>query len=260
MVSSLSTFSMVMGLASCVLLVLVVPAFATAILAVLFGHIATRHIRSNRAELLGIGRARIGLVLGYSCIVMAGCLFPQMDQGRLMIKGILASDRSAPVEDLGAFSDGVLGTYERKIFGDREPTGGNGPVASDLASSFRRALKAVLAEVLELENRKGLAWDPSGVSCNCYVNQGIVFMVREPDLAGFNDAALEMLNQVAWRVASKTVSESGEFEVGYPVAICIVGKRRSQTFIMGEATNVDEPLQQPIYTGPDSAEVLPLFR
>ena len=87
-----------------------------------------------------------------------------------------------------------------------------------------------------------------------------MFVVREPGLAGFNDAALEVLNRLAWGAAAETVRSSGEFEADFPIAICIMGKRRCQTFVMGQALNVDETLQEPSYVGPDSADVLTLFQ
>lgn len=260
MVSSLSTFSMVMGFASCLLLVLVVPAIVTAILAIIFGHISAAHVRANKVELLGLGRSRIGLMLGYFCLAAAAFLFPQMDRGRLLVRGMLASDRSAAVEDLAEFSDGVLGECEREVFGNRESTDGNGPVAAELAKIFRRELKSVLMDALELENGKGLSWDHSRLRCHCYRNSGVVFIVREPGLAGFNDAALDLLTKSAWRVASDEVRATGEFEADFPIAICVMGKRRCQTFVKGQAPNVDETLGEPSYIGPDSAEILPLFQ
>ena len=87
-----------------------------------------------------------------------------------------------------------------------------------------------------------------------------MYIVREPGLAGFNDAALELLTLAAWRVAAETVRNSGEFEADFPIAVCVMGKRRCQTFVMGQAANVDEPLQEPTYLGSDSAEVLALFQ
>lgn len=260
MVSSLSTFSMVMGFASCALLVLVVPAIATAILAIIFGHISAAHVRANKVELLGLGRSRIGLMLGYFCLVVAAVLFPQMDRGRLLVRGMLASDRSAPVEDVAEFSAGVLGDREREVFDSGESSDGNDPVALGLAKSFRRELKSVLTDVLELENGKGLSWDHSRLRCHCYRNSGVVFIVREPGLAGFNDSALDLLAQSAWAVASDTVLASGEFEADFPIAICVMGKRRCQTFVMGQAPNVDDTLREPDYSGPDSAKVLALFQ
>lgn len=260
MVSSLSTFSMVMGFASCLLLVLVVPAVVTAILAIIFGHISAAHVRANKVELLGLGRSRVGLMLGYICLALAAFLFPQMDHGRLLVRGMLASDRSAPVEDFAQFSDGVLGDYEREVCGNRESSHGDGPDATDMASRFVRELKSLLKDSLELEDGKGLSWDSSRLRCHCYANSGIVFIVREPKLAGFNDAALEVLAHAAWRVALETVQNSGEFEADFPVAVCVMGKRRCQTFVMGQALNVDETLQEPAYLGPDADEVLALFQ
>jgi len=224
MVSSLSTFSMVMGFASCLLLVLVVPAVVTAILAIIFGHISAAHVRANKVELLGLGRSRVGLMLGYICLALAAFLFP------------------------------------REVCGNRESSHGDGPDATDMASRFVRELKSLLKDSLELEDGKGLSWDSSRLRCHCYANSGIVFIVREPKLAGFNDAALEVLAHAAWRVALETVQNSGEFEADFPVAVCVMGKRRCQTFVMGQALNVDETLQEPAYLGPDADEVLALFQ
>ena len=260
MVSSLSTFSMLMGFASCLLLVLVVPAVVTAILAILFGHVSAAHVRANKVELLGLGRSRIGLMLGYFCLAAAAFLFPQMDHGRLLVRGMLASDRSAEVKDLAQFSDGVLGDYEREVVGDDASAGGDGPIAEDLAKSCLRELKSLLREALEIENGKGLSWDASRLSCHCYVNSGVVFIVREPTLAGFNDAALEVLIHSTWRVALETVRDAGELEADFPIAICLMGEVWCQTFVMGKTLNVDEPFQEPTYMGPDSAEVLALFK
>ena len=260
MVSSLSTFSMVMGFCSCVLLVLVVPAFVTAIFAIVFGHVSAAHVRANHVELLGLGRSRIGLILGYICLAVAAFLFPQMEHGRLLVRGMLASDRSAAVEDVAQFSDGILGDREREVVKNRESAGGDGVVAEDLATSCRRELKSLLIDALELEDGKGLSWDASRLKCHCYLNSGVVFIVREPGLAGFNDAALDMFARTAWRVASDTVQKSGEVEANFPIAICVMGKRRCQTFLMGETLNVDETPQEPTYFGPDSAEILALFQ
>ena len=260
MVSALSTFSMAMGLASCLLLFLVVPAFATAILAIIFGHVSAAHVRANKAEMLGMGRSRIGLMLGYFCLVMAVILFPQMEHGRMLIKGMMASDSSVAVEDLAEFSEGALGEREREVYRNRDPLAGDSPTSLALAKSFRRELKSILRDALELENSKGLPWDASRLRCHCYLNSGVVFIVREPGLAGFNDAALDLLNQSTWRVASDVVRNSGEFEAGFPIAICVMGKRRCQTFVMGPALNVDDSPQEPSYSGPDSVEVLALFQ
>ena len=199
-------------------------------------------------------------MLGYLCLAVAAFLFPQMDHGRLLVRGMLASDRSAAAEDVAQFSDGILGDYEREVFGNRESSDGDGPVAKDMAQSFARELKSLLKDTLELEDGKGLSWDASRLRCHCYANSGVVFVVREPNLVGFNDAALEVLAYSAWRVASETVRGSGEFEADFPIAICVMGKRRCQTFVMGKAVNVDETLQEPSYVGPDSAEVLALFQ
>ena len=259
MVSALSTFSMVMGVASVLLLLLVVPAIATALLAIIFGHVSAAHIGANKADLLGMGRARIGLMLGYCCLALAVFLLPQMEYGRMLVKGMLASDRSMAVEDIARFSDGILGEHEREVSQSRESSDGDGPETARLAKNVRREIRFLLKDVLEQENRNGLAWDSSGLSCHCYLNSGLVFIVRDPDLAGFNDAALDALSRSAWRVALKTVQDSGEIEAGFPVAICIMGKRRCQTFVMGEAINVDDSLEEPSYSGPDSAQVLALF-
>jgi len=194
------------------------------------------------------------------CLIVAAILFPQMDHGRLLVRGMLASDRSAAAEDIAKFSDGILGEHEREVHASRESSDGDGPVAAGMARSFRRELKSLLSDALEIENGKGLLWDGARLRCHCYVNSGVVFIVRDPGLAGFNDAALELLTHAAWRVASDTVRNSGEFEADFPVAICVMGKRRCQTFVMGQTLNVDETLQEPDYMGPDSAEVLALFQ
>ncbi len=260
MVSSLSTFSMVMGLSSCVLLLLVIPAVATAILAIVTGHISAAYVRANKVELLGLGRARIGLLLGYFCLAAAVFLFPQMERGRLLVRGMLASDHSVAARDISQFSDGILGKYEREVYNNPEPTDGDGPVAVTLAKNFRRELKAVLQDVLELENGKGLSWDASRLKCHCYYNSGVVFFVREPGLAGFNDSALDMLTRSAWQLALETVQNSEGIEATFPVAVCIMGKRQCQTFVMGQTPNVDISNQDPTYSGPDSANVLTLLQ
>ena len=260
MVSSLSTFSMVMGLASFFLLVLVVPAVATAILAIVFGHISAAHVRANKVELLGLGRSRIGLILGYFSLAAAVFLYPQMERGRLLVRGMLASDHSAAVADIAQFSDGILGQHEREVYKNRESSRGDSPFTEEMAKDFRRELKSVLHDSLELEDGKGLLWDASRLRCHCYQNTGVVFFVREPGLAGFNDAALDMLTRSAWRVASETVRDSGEFADNLPMAVCIMGKRRCQAFVMGKALNVDKHPEEPIYLGSDSANILPLLK
>jgi len=235
MVSSLSTFSMVMGMASCLLLVLVVPAVATAILAIIFGHISAAHVRANKVELLGLGRSRIGLMLGYLCLAVAAFLFPQME---------LRTGLRPPK----MWRSSVTG-YWVIMRGRSSGTASQVTAMVLLRAIWRKASYG-----------KGLSWDGSRLRCHCYVNSGVVFIVRERNLAGFNDAALEVLALSAWRVASETVRNSGEFEADFPIAICVMGKRRCQTFVMGQAVNVDETLQEPSYVGPDSTEVLALFQ
>jgi len=190
-------------------------------------------------------------------LVFAAVLFPQMAHGRLLIKGILASDRSAIATE---FSSGLLGAHERKVANSSQPTSGDGVEAKRLAKNFRRELKAVLTDVLRVDDEKnGSDWDSSRLRCHCFFNSGLVFIVREPGLAGFNDAALDTLSRSAWRVALDTANDSEQVEPDFPIAICVMGKKRCQTFVMGQTRNVDEDSVEPSYSGHDPAQVLSLL-
>lgn len=258
MVSAFSTFSMVMGLAAVILLVLVYPAMIAAIVAIAFGHIAIVMINSN-GELLGIGRARIGLLLGYVCLLLSAFLFSQIDKGRLLIRGVMASDRSAIEKTSNEYSDGVLGKYERLVVANPDPAAGGNELAQELAKTFRRRLKSALAGVLELEDQKGLSWDASHLQCHCFIGCGVVLMVREPGLVGFNDAALGTLNRACWRIAAEVTRDSGKFGAGFPIGICVMGKYGSQTFINGTTPEADERITEAQYTGTDFDKALTLF-
>lgn len=258
MVSALSTSSMVMGLAAVTLLVLVYPAMIAALFAIVLGHIAILVINCN-GELLGIGRARIGLLLGYGCLLLSAFLFTQLDKGRLLIRGVMASDLSAIQKTSNQYSDGILGKHERLVVENPDSAAGSNETAQELAKAFRKRLKGALKDVLELEDQKGLSWNASRLQCHCFIGRGVVLMVREPGLVGFNDAALGVLSRACWRIAAEITRDSGSFDAGFPIGICVMGKYGSQTFITGITPEVDGTITQAKYTGTDAKQVLTLF-
>ena len=259
LIAPLSTLSLVFGVASFLLLFLVIPAIATAIAAIFFGHIALRQIRNLSNEVLGSGRANAGLLLGYGTLLVALIMSFFLDEGRLFVRGILASDRTAAAVNPASFSDGPLGEIERELFRRDDKPRGNTEEANDLAGAARRQIKVYLRDSLQLEGQKGFDWDVSGVDCYCRVESGALFVVYVPGVEGFNDAAIEILNRASWLSVAQAVRDSGAVEKGFPIALCIMGKRRCQTFFKGVSVSVDEALNDPDFSGNEQEAILPFF-
>ena len=259
LIAPLSTLSLVFGVASFLLLFLVIPTLVTAIAAIFFGHIALSQIRNQSNEVLGSGRARTGLLLGYGTLLVALVMSAFLDEGRLFVRGILASDRTSAAVNPATFSDGPLGEIERELFSRDEKPRGNSDAAADLAGAARRQIKVYLKDSLQLEDQKGFDWDVSGVDCYCQVQTGALFVIYVPGVEGFNDAAIEILNRASWLSAVQAVRDSGAFEKDVPIAVCIMGKRRSQTFLKGVSVSVDEALNEPVSVGNKQEAVLSFF-
>ena len=200
-----ATISFVFGVGALATLVFVRPAMILAVPAILFGHIAKSSLRSANGELVGWGKARIGKLLGYFCLVVSVLLFFYISEYRLLFRGAMESERTAVVNAVGKFSPGLLGQVEKKLANGDTTSFGNNQTAGDLASAFRRHLRASLNKVLTHRDDKGLGLDTSGISCYCQFSdpaaKQVSFLAAIPELSGYNGAAEEVLKQAAWQSA-----------------------------------------------------------
>ena len=200
-----ATISFVFGVGALATLVFVRPAMILSVPAILFGHLAKSSLRSANGELVGWGKARIGKLLGYFCLVVSGLLFFYLSEYRLLFRGALESERTAVVNAVGKFSPGLLGQVEQKLAKGDTTSFGNNETAGDLASAFRRQLRASLNKVLTHRDEKGLGLDTTGISCYCQFSdpeaKQATFIAAIPELSGYNGAAEEVLTKAAWQSA-----------------------------------------------------------
>ena len=200
-----ATTSFVFGVGALITLVLVRPSMILSVPAILFGHIAKSRLRSSNGELVGWGKARIGKLLGYFCLVISVMLFTRLADYRLLFRGALESERTAVVNAEAKFSPGRLGEVERKLIEGDTTSFGDDKTAGDLAASFRRNLRESLNKVLTHRDGKGVGLDTTGISCYCQFSNlepnQISFIAAIPELSGFNGAAEDVLKKAAWQSA-----------------------------------------------------------
>lgn len=196
-----STISFVFGVGSLLTLVLVYPAMILAVLAIVFGHIAKRLLKSSRGELLGWGKARVGTLLGYVCLAAAIVVSFSIDEVRLLVRGAIESERT-PQGDGGEWlAVGAWGEIERQLVAGDLTEFGNHEFGEALAAAFRRQLRRALNEVLTREGDRGIGLETSGVSCYCHVSQGVCFVASIPELDRYDAAAVDVLKKAAWQAA-----------------------------------------------------------
>ena len=200
-----ATISFVFGVGAVATLALVRPSIILSVPAILFGHFAKSRLRSSNGELVGWGKARIGKLLGYFCLVVSTLLFFYLAEYRLLFRGALESERTAVVNAEGKFSPGRLGQIERKLAKGDATSFGNNELAGDMADKFRRELRESLNKVLTHRDDKGLGLDTTGISCYCQFSnpesKQICFIAAIPELSGYNGAAENVLKKAAWQSA-----------------------------------------------------------
>jgi len=196
-----STLSFVFGIGALLSLVLVYPAMILALPAIGFGHIAKVTLRNAKGELVGWGKARMGKLLGYFCLVVSVVLFLNLEDYRLLLRGAINSERTAVARLSDEFSEGPLGEIERKLAAGATTEFGNNETAEKLAAAFRQDLRQSLNSVLTHRDNKGLGLDTSGISCYCHVDEAIWFIAALPELSQYNGAAEDVMRKSAWQAA-----------------------------------------------------------
>lgn len=204
-----STISFVFGVGALLSLVLVHPAMILSLPAIVFGHIANFSLVKANGELVGWGKARIGKLLGYFCLAVSVLLFLNLDDYRLLWRGVKNSERTVVAKSANDFSAGGLGDIERRLAGGQTKVSGNNETAENLAAEFRRALRQSLNLVLTHRDNKGLGLDTSGITCYCHMDAGVLFMASIPELNQYNGAAEDVLRKSAWQSAVLALRDEG---------------------------------------------------
>lgn len=195
-----STISFVFGVGALMTLVLIYPAIIFAGLAICFGHVAKRSLKTSQGELVGWGKARAGKILGYLCLVIALIALVFVGEIRLLVRGAIQSERTGSGA-VDQFSPGALGEIEQQLVAGDRTEFGNTDLAAKMAAVFRRELRQSLNRVLTLQGDRGIGLETSGVSCYSHVDKGVCFMAVIPDLRRYNGAAEVMLQKAAWQAA-----------------------------------------------------------
>ncbi len=236
-----STISFVFGVGALLSLVLVYPAMVFSLPAIAFGHIAKLTLRKANGELVGWGKARIGKLLGYFSLVASVLLFLNLDDYRLLLRGVKNSERTVVAKAGNDFNAGSLGEIERKLANGETRVFGNNEAAEALAAAFRRELRQALNSVLTHRDSKGLGLETSSISCYGHVDGGIFFIAAIPELSQYNGAAEDVLRKSAWQSAVLAVRENdlegldinGKLLVGFTESTkcetVLVGTLKSQT-------------------------------
>ena len=228
-----STISFVFGVGALATLIFVRPSMILAVPAILFGHIAKASLKKSNGELSGWGKARLGKLLGYFCLIVGASLFFFLDDYRLLVRGALESERSAAVAKAGEFSDGPLGDIERKLISGDQRELGNSETAIDVALSFRRELRTALNQVLTRRDDRGLGLDTGDIRCYCHLSDSISFIIAVPDYSHYNGAADNVLKKAAWQSAFITIRDSEMSDPEKPLAIGIMESSACQSVMTG---------------------------
>lgn len=202
-----ATISFVFGVGALVSLVLVQPAIILSLPAIAFGHIAKSTLRRANGELVGWGKARIGKLLGYLCLAVSLLLFLNLQDYRLLWRGVKNSERTVVNNEGAVFSAGPLGQIEKRLSQGQAREFGNCETADELVSEFRRELRQALNSVLTHRDGKGVGLDTSEIRCYCHVGDGIFFIAAIPELGQYNGAAEDVLRKSAWQSAALALAE-----------------------------------------------------
>ncbi len=198
------------GVCALLSLLLVRPAFILSLPAIIFGHCAKANLRRQKGELAGWGKARIGELLGYFCLLASVLSYFHLDGYRLLVRGAMESERTQSVNAHIQFDDGRLGAVEKRLVDGDTTDFGNNEYASSLSANFRRQLRSSLNLVLTRRGEKGLGLETSGISCYCHVLDSVCFIAAIPDLNGYNGAADDVLKKAAWQSAVLAITQTPE--------------------------------------------------
>ena len=230
-----STLSFVFGVGALLTLVLVHPALILSVPAIVFGHVAKFTLRQSNGELVGWGKARIGKILGYFSLVAAVLLFFNIDDYRLLLRGVKNSERTVVAKAGEDFSPGGLGEIERRLAAGQTRVFANSETAEKLAAAFRRELRQALNFVLTHRDEKGLGLDTSGVSCYGHVDGDVFFVAAIPDLSQYNGAAEDVLRKAAWQSAVLALREDSQEDepLDRKLLVALMESARCETVLVG---------------------------
>ncbi len=246
-------------------LVLVHPAMILSLPAIAFGHIAKVTLRKANGELVGWGKARIGKLLGYFCLVVSVLLFLKLDDYRLIWRGVKNSERTVVAAAGNDFSAGRLGEIERKLAGGESKVLGNNDPAEELAAAFRRELRQSLNLVLTHRDDKGLGLDTSGISCYCHVDDGVFFIAAIPELSQYNGAAEDVLRKSAWQSAVLALrgndsDDSDGVELDGKLMVGFMELARCETVLVGTLNTRSNGAPAPESTEHDGSPIVEFLK
>lgn len=223
-----AVISLVFGIMSPVVLVMIVPAVITSSLAIGLGHVALVKIGRSQGSVLGWRRAIAGLILGYLVLPLSLWWTP----------GFLFN-----------FPDPTLMAVEHLAFSDAEriitnSSGGNSPAATKLAQVFSRDFGGGVNSLIVQKTRFGGEYELSdhfNVYCQLSPNR-ICFLVKVPGYNRYEDDAHNAIAEVAWRSGVKTAA-AANLPSGSSLAVGLKGRILFGSVLIGDADR-DQPRER----------------
>jgi len=209
----------VFGIMSPIVLVMIVPAVITSLLAIVLGHIALLKTGRSQGRILGRRRAIGGLILGYVVLPISlwwtpGFLFNFPEPTPMAVEHLAFSDAKTVIIS---------------------SSGGNTPDAKKLANAFSVRLGKVINSAIVQKTKFGgedKINDKFNVFCQLTPNQ-ICFLVKVPSYRRYEDDARNAIADVAWQAGVQTAAEAN-LPPGSSMAIGLKGHLLFGSVLLGD--------------------------
>ncbi len=216
---------MVFGIMSPIVLVTLVPAVITSLLAILFGHFAQLKISQSGGRLLGRGQAIAGLVTGYLFLPISLYLAPGFFRYPETIE-------RSPAKQL-------LMNAERSIKNStRSTVRGNSSKAKQLAQEVSSSLSQLGALAFVKSDDSGtetMGFEKFNVYCHL-APDSVCFLVNIPNYHKYETEAKELLSTLAWR-SGRGVIVAEKLEGRMEMGVGLKGRFLYGDVMVGPASN-----------------------
>lgn len=256
--SALAILAVVSGLLSFPMMCLCFISIPFSVFAIVCGHMARGIIRESNGEYGNVETATLGLVLGYTSLLVMGTMLalPMLwrttgGPGPTITSGIPAT----PEQILLKQAEGqLLGRSDEQAMGVSTTDGD----ARSLASHYIETLNVLDATFFEETSEAAVVQDhPYRVFVQLN-DDGAAFLIRVPDLNRFTPAALETLRERCWLIAQRSVDDV--LPEGAALAVAIYSDTQSELIMIGVTARSNETAAGLDHSEADSGQLASFFR
>ena len=246
----LSITSMVLGILAVLSICCWPVSLVCAVLAIVFGHIGARSIKSSEGAKSGLGMAKAGYILGYVSIliIIAFIAFAMFTKG---VSGL------SPWEQFTSEGGSNLRTATSWIDDGMEgAVSGNSQPAKDLAESFAQVLTSMNDNALAVQRTDLFVWcELRSDKCAFVLQYGPVALV---------EAKKKIFHQRAWQAAQVVLQKDSSLPDGAEVAVATRGIIMFSDIFTGKLVRENNPdgtegLSNTVTSDPSGEALIPMF-